>query len=157
MIYDCFSIHAAYFFIYSSCTLSNVFFVFFIVSWIQCFHLRLKTHLGYSREGIGLIPIGPGGLEIMGSNCATLVDVCGWQFYPYFNAMVYKSQSSGWSDTYIRNAERIVLLYLSACPLICRWFVVVRLLWIHIILNNLIKNLDVKQPRLSSMSFVGGP
>lgn len=68
---------------------------------------------------------GPGGLNTTSSSGAIDVDVCGWQFYGYFNALAYCSQLREWLTTYMRDAARIVQLYRSTRSFSCGWYVVV--------------------------------
>lgn len=97
------------------------------------------------------------GLESTSSDSVTLVNVCVWTLYAYVKASVYKSQTSGFSETYGQNVARVVKLYCSIFPLLCSFYAVVKLFWINIILHTSIKNWDVKQQKLSDMSSAGGP
>lgn len=94
------------------------------------FHLLLMSPCCFSRKGKGFSAIDTGGLESMGLNGETLMDTCYWQLYDYVRASLYKSQWRGWLATYVCNAARIFLLYLSTCPLLFGSCVVVMLFWI---------------------------
>lgn len=98
--------------------------------------LPFYLQFGSSWEGMCFKLKIPGCLNSTNWNVATLAAVCRLQLYAYINPSVYKSQSRGWTRTYVRSSAKIVRLYQSTFSLICGWYVVVKLLFIDMSLHN---------------------
>ena len=92
---------------------------------LQGFHFNLNSFAAMDFVGIGSIASGPDGLESTSSNWVMGVDEGGWFLYAYVSASVYRSESLGWSATYVRSGARMFRLYLSTFLLVCGWKVVV--------------------------------
>ena len=60
-------------------------------------------------------------MESTSANRVMDVYECGCLFYAYVNASVYKSQSFGWSATYVRGSERMGRLDPCTCLFVWWW------------------------------------